>query len=165
MQVNNYTRDIKCFENSVSKMLLTLPSLKVEWRMISGLVLKWCCQTNSNQSQHAAKCRNLCQTELAPLCESGTVELEIVSAVERALLVEMVADGGMNGDEFLQTSHATEPLHGAFSSSKRQVRILRPIVQPVARFLLVGIADILHCGAVGSKFVGYQYMRVAMALH
>ena len=64
----------------------------------------------------------LCRTELAPLGESGgTVELEIVSAVERALLVEMVADGGMNGGEFLQTSHAAKPLHGPFSSSKRQV--------------------------------------------
>ena len=73
-----------------------------------------------------------------------------------ALLVEMVVDGGMNGGEFLQTSHAAEPLHGPFSSSKRQVRILRPIVQPAARFLLVGVADVLHRRAIGSKFVGHQ---------
>jgi hypothetical protein len=38
---------------------------------------------------------------------------EIASAVERALLIEMVVDGGMNGDEFLQTSHAAEPLYGS----------------------------------------------------
>ena len=125
--------------------------------------LHGCCQTNSNQSQHAAKCQNLCRTKLAPLGESGgSVVLEIVSAAARALLVEMVADEGMDGDEFLQSSHAMEPLHGPFSSSKWQVRILRPIVQPAARFLLVGIADILHCRAVGSKFVGYQYMRAAL---
>ena len=49
---------------------------------------------------------------MTPLGQSdGAVELEIVSVVERALLVEMVADGGMNGGELLQTSHATEPLH------------------------------------------------------
>jgi hypothetical protein len=53
----------------------------------------------------------------------------------------MVADEGMNGGEILKTSHAAESLHGQFSSSKRQVRILRPIIQPAASFLLVGIAD------------------------
>jgi hypothetical protein len=57
---------------------------------------------------------------LAPLGKSsGSVELEIVSAVERALLIEMVADGCENGSEFLQTSHAAETLHGPFSSSER----------------------------------------------
>ena len=82
-----------------------------------------------------------------------------------ALLIEMVADGRMNGGEFLQTSHAAEPLHGSFSSSEWQVRILGPIVHPAARFLLVSIADILHCRAVGSEFVGHQVMRASVALH
>lgn len=60
------------------------------------------CQTNSNQSQYVSIFRNLCRAKLAPLGESsGSVSLEIVSAVERRLLVEMVADGGMNGGEFL----------------------------------------------------------------
>jgi len=60
------------------------------------------CQTVSNRSQFAAKYRNLCRTELAPLGESsGTVKLEIVSAVEGTFLIEMIADGGMNGGEFL----------------------------------------------------------------
>jgi hypothetical protein len=49
----------------------------------------------------------------------GTGELEIVSSVERALLMEMVADGSVSGGEFLQNSHATEPLHGSLSSSER----------------------------------------------
>ena len=57
----------------------------------------------------------------APRESGGTFELEIVSAVERALLVEIVANGGMNGGEFLQPSHAAEPPHGLFSLSKRQV--------------------------------------------
>jgi hypothetical protein len=39
---------------------------------------------------------------LAPLGKSGSsVGFEIVSAVERALLVEVVADGWMKGGEFL----------------------------------------------------------------
>jgi hypothetical protein len=62
----------------------------------------WCCQTDENWSQFAAECRTLWRTNLAPLGESrGSVGLEIVSAIERALLVEMVVDGGMNGGEFL----------------------------------------------------------------
>ena len=47
----------------------------------------------------------------------------------------------------------------------RQVRILRPIVHPAASFLLVGISDILHRSAVGSKFVSDQDMRAAVAPH
>jgi len=82
-----------------------------------------------------------------------------------SLLIEMVADGGMNGGEFLQTSHAAEPLHGPFSSSKRQVRILRPIVHPAASFLLVSIAYTLQCRSIGSQFVGHQYMRATVPLH
>ena len=70
-------------------------------------------QTNANQSQSAAKGRNLCRTKLAPLRESGgAVEFEIISTVKAALLVEMVKDGGVNGDEFLQTSHLPEAKHG-----------------------------------------------------
>jgi hypothetical protein len=48
-------------------------------------------------------------------------KLEIVTAVERALLIEAVVDGGMNGDEFRQTPHAVEPFHGSLPSSKRKV--------------------------------------------
>ena len=60
------------------------------------------CQTNSNQSQFTPKYRNLCRTKQAPLGEGGgAVELEIVSAVEGTFLIEMIADGGMNGGEFL----------------------------------------------------------------
>lgn len=38
------------------------------------------CQTNSNQSQFAAVCVNLCGTKLAPLGKcGGSVELEVVA--------------------------------------------------------------------------------------
>ena len=61
-----------------------------------------CCQTNSNQSQYAAKCQLLCRTKLAPLSQSGgTVQSEIYSVVEMALLIEMVVDCAVNCDEFL----------------------------------------------------------------
>jgi hypothetical protein len=42
---------------------------------------------------------------LAPLSKSsGSIELEIVSWVEVALLIEMVVDGRVDGSELLQTS-------------------------------------------------------------
>ena len=49
-----------------------------------------------------------------------------------AFLIEMVADGGMNGREFLQTSRTAKPLHGPFSSSERIAlrRVARPRLIP-----------------------------------
>tara|TARA_R110002110_G_scaffold106707_5_gene267360 strand:- start:1619 stop:1741 length:123 start_codon:yes stop_codon:yes gene_type:complete len=39
---------------------------------------------------------------LTPLGKSrGAIQLEIWSVVEMALLIEMVVNGGMNGDKFL----------------------------------------------------------------
>jgi hypothetical protein len=62
------------------------------------------------------------RTEHAPLGESGgTILSEILAAVEMAFLVEVVMDGGMDGGEFLQTSHASETQHRSFSSSERLV--------------------------------------------
>ena len=54
----------------------------------------------------------------------------------------MVMDGGMNGGEFLQTSHTTKAQHRPFSSPKWLVRILASVVQPAPGFLLVRIACI-----------------------
>jgi hypothetical protein len=63
-----------------------------------------------------------CRTELTRLSESGgAVKLEVFSAVEVAFLVEMVVNGGVNCDEFLQTSRSSEAQLCPFSSSKRQV--------------------------------------------
>ncbi len=40
----------------------------------------------------------------APFGESGgTIELEVVSAGETAVLIEVIGYGGVNGSEFLQT--------------------------------------------------------------
>ncbi len=63
-------------------------------------------------------------------------------------LVEMVVDRGMDCAEFLKGVHRSKPRLGPLSSSERLVRILRPVVQPAAGFLDIGIADLLHRGAV-----------------
>ncbi|GEM_PF-5461637 len=94
-------------------------------------------------------CYPLRRAKTAPLGEcSGAVDLEIWSGVEDALRVEIIVDRGVNGDEFLQTSHLSEAQHGTFSSSKWQARILGPVVQPTHSFLSVNIIDDLHRGAV-----------------
>lgn len=43
-------------------------------------------------------------------------------------------DGSVNSNEFLQTSHPSEPQNRPFLSSKRQARILDPVVPPAAGF-------------------------------
>ena len=71
----------------------------------------------------------------------------------------------MDGSELLQTAHLSEAEHSAFSSSKRQVGILRPIVTPAARFLPIGVADDFHCSAIGTHFVRHNHFWPAVALH
>ncbi len=81
--------------------------------------LDGCCQTNANQSQFAPARRISGCAELTPLGKSGgAVELEVVPAVEVAFLIKEIVDGGMDGGEFLQTSHPPEAEHRPFSSSK-----------------------------------------------
>ena len=67
-------------------------------------------------------------------------------------LIEEVVDGRMDGCEFLQTSHLPETEHGPFSSSKWEMRILCPIVEPAACLLSTGVANDLHGSAIGSQF-------------
>ena len=84
-----------------------------------------------------------------PLRQCGGASLFVdIAADEVAFLVEMVVDGGMDRTEFLKGVHPSKPRHSPLSSSERLVRILRPVVQPAAGFLKIGIADLLHRGAV-----------------
>ena len=77
-----------------------------------------CCQTNANRSQLADGDEISGHAQPTPLGKSGgAVSLKVVSAVEVAFLVEVVMDGGVDGSEFLQTSHASETQHRSFSSS------------------------------------------------
>ncbi len=71
----------------------------------------------------------------------------------------------MNGDEFLQSLRSAEPKHCSFSSSKRQVRILRSIVEPATSFLLFSIADDLHGSAVRPQQIRHDDMWSPKALH
>ena len=50
---------------------------------------------------------------------------------EGSLPVELIADGGMDGGNHLQTSHLPEPLYGPLPSSERQVGVLRAVVCPL----------------------------------
>lgn len=50
--------------------------------------------------------------------------------------------------KFLETSLAAKPKHGSFASSKRQMRTLGAIVQPVPGFLSRGIADLFQRGTI-----------------
>jgi hypothetical protein len=106
---------------------------------------------------------------LTPLGDSS-VALEFengvgVAGVKVAPQVEMVMNGSMNGRGFLQTSHTPKAQQRTFSSSKRLMRVLTPIVQPTAGFLLLCIAYFSHCSAVGSQFVDHDDMRVFIASH
>jgi len=80
---------------------------------------------------------------LTPLCQSSRAVLfENVTAVEVAVLVEVVVDRGMNGGEFLQGLYVLEPRHRSFSSSERLVRILGSIVEPPTALLIGSIQAI-----------------------
>ena len=62
-----------------------------------------------------------------------------------SFLVEVIADGRMNGCEFLLTSFEPEPGHGTLSSPKWETGILSSIVFPSADILGGLIANDRHC--------------------
>ncbi len=104
--------------------------------------------------------------EAAPLGESGSAAgLEFLSIVEGAFLIEMVVNGGMNGDEFLQRSHPSETKHRALAPSKWLMIVFGAIVRPAAGFLALSVANFLHRRTEGSQLVGHQYMRAAVPIH
>src|SRR5208337_4081318 len=76
-----------------------------------------------------------------------------------ALLIEMVVDLGVNRTEFLQRLHASKALHGALSSSKRLMRILRSIVEATTDLLAIGVADLFHRLRIRAKSVGDDLLK------
>ncbi len=92
-------------------------------------------------------------------------QLEGVSAGERSLLIKMVVDGGMDGGEFLQTSYASETLHGAFLLSEWQVRVLNPVIEPPTRLLLFQRAQFCERSLVGSEAICDDLFGTAVPLH
>ena len=69
----------------------------------------------------------------------------------------------MDGNELLQTLHLSEAEHSAFSSSKRQVGFLSPIICPATRFLPIRVANNFHCSAIGTSFFNHNYFWPAVA--
>lgn len=82
-----------------------------------------------------------------------------------SLKVEVVADGRMNGCEFLQTLFEPEPVHGFFSSPKGEMGILGSIVFPAPDFLGSFIANDVHCRTVGLQPICYDDLRLAISFH
>ena len=61
----------------------------------------------------------LCRTKAAPLVKSsGAVDLEVIALGDVSVLIEMVVNGSVDSNEFLQGSHAPEADHCPFSSSE-----------------------------------------------
>ncbi len=82
-------------------------------------VLQGRCQTNLNRPAKGAGLRRSSR-QLTPFGQSGrSVLLEEISAVEMAVLVEMIVDRGVSGSELLQGFDVSEPGHRALPSSKR----------------------------------------------
>ena len=82
-----------------------------------------------------------------------------------SFLVEMVVNRGVDGDEFLQSSPAPEPKHCTFSSSKRQVRILNPAIEPATCFLAICFAGDFQRSAIGPKLVCHQDFGLPVAFY
>ncbi len=76
------------------------------------------CQSNANQSPTHPKSRRSGR-KLTPLSQGGRAALlEDISAVEVAVLIEVVVYRGVNGSKFLQGLDVPEFRHRALSSSK-----------------------------------------------
>ena len=61
-----------------------------------------------------------------------------------AVEVEVVVDRGVGRSKLLQRLKVPKSGHGPFSSSEWLMRILSPVVEPAAVFLIGRIPDFLH---------------------
>ena len=103
-------------------------------------------------------------SQLTPLGKgSGSVGFEMLALREVAIEVEMVADIGMDGGEFLQVAHAAKPHHRPLSSPERLVRILRPVVEMSSGEMPICCTDLAQSGRVGSQQIGDDFFRQAVA--
>jgi hypothetical protein len=115
--------------------------------------------------QNARKPR-LSGRKLAPLGQgSRTALLENVAALEVAVRVEVIEQGGVNRGKLLQGLDILEPRHRSLPSSKGLMQILGPIVEPSSTYLASLNTDILHRCAVGAQPIGHDGSWPAVALH
>ena len=90
-----------------------------------------------------------------PACQ-GQSEVDPIGGCIRTMAarVEMLADRGVGGEKPLCLPRRLEPLHLSFSSSRRLVRILGPIVEIAALPVLDALEGLLPCRAVARQLVG-----------
>jgi hypothetical protein len=67
---------------------------------------------------------------------------------------EQIADGGEDGDELLQASRGSKPLHRPLSPSQGQMRILAPVVEALVGAMLDRRHDLAAGGGIGAELVG-----------
>ena len=120
-----FAADVRC--QRISRVL------SVGWQLVSA----W---RNSGETL-----LNLCRKDF-PLCQCGRAAGFVGFSVgEVAFGIEMVVNRSVHGSEFLQRLHLPKSQHRSLSSSERQVRILRSIVQPTAHLTAFQIAQFAHC--------------------
>jgi hypothetical protein len=78
---------------------------------------------------------------------------------------EMIVDGGVDGGEGLQRSHAPEAQHRPLPSSQWQVRVLRPIVEVASCLLKSGGAHLAQSRAVRAQTIRDDRLRRSMPPH
>src|SRR5208337_702687 len=66
---------------------------------------------------------------------------------------------------FLQCLRPSKPRQDPFSSSKRLMRVFRPIVEPPTNLMPIGVADLSHRRGIGTKPIGDDAPRSAIFLH
>jgi len=94
--------------------------------------------------------------ERLPLGQGGQASLLVnLSIDEMAPQGEVIVKVGVDGCEFLQGSHLSEPEHSPIPSSEGEMAVFNPIVQPLPHFLL--LAQVTHCCWIGSESVGYDF--------
>lgn len=102
--------------------------------------------------------------EATPLGESGgAVQLEILSAVACAFLIEMVGGRGMNGCEFPKRSRPKEPRHRMLAPSRWLIRVLGAIDRLATGFLVLSVANNFYRRTLRSKPVSDQNLGRSMA--
>ncbi len=84
---------------------------------------------------------------------------EGVGCEQMAAWVEMAIDESMSGDEVLSLRWRFEALHLPFSSSRRTMRVLSPIVQVSALPVLNVGKQVALGDAVAAHFVGHDHPR------
>ena len=74
----------------------------------------------------------------------------------------MVVDPAMGGEEALRLARRLEPLHLPFSSSRRLVRHLGPVVEVAALPMLDARQDLALSRAVAAQLVGHDHPRYVL---